>query len=183
MLKSTRYMEDESVSCTPSTTLFRSPQTCDSRFTQPVFTPLEITRDSFNDASTSRRRDSSESEEDHKRVRMTLGSSSPEPTPTLDDPQSTSAPINSPVRALGWRDQHIPTESVLRLQTPSKVQVLPTNPSIAQPDSDIAPSMFNAVVDPQQSGEVSSGLRTTASLIEEVGRMSAFSAYPQSLVK
>jgi hypothetical protein len=102
-------MEDESVSCTPSTTLFRSPQTCDSSFTQLVFTPLEITRDSSNDASTSRRRDSSDSEEDHKRVRMTLGSSSPDPTPNPDDPPSTSAPINSPVRALGWRDQHIPT--------------------------------------------------------------------------
>jgi hypothetical protein len=172
-------MENEGVSCTPSTTLFRSPQTCDSSFTQPVFTPLEITRDRSNDASTSRRRDSSESEEDRKRVRMTLGSSSPDSAPHPDDPQSPSAPINSPARALGWRDRHIPTEPVLKLQTPTKVQVTPTNPSIAQLDSDIA----NAVVNAQQNGESSQGLGMTASLIEEVARMSPFSAYPQSLVK
>jgi hypothetical protein len=180
MLNSPRSFEDEGVACTPSTTLCRSPQTCDSRFTQPVFTPLEITRDSSNDASTSRRRDSSDSEEDHKRVRLTLGSSSPDPTPNPDDPQSTSAPINSPVRALGWRDQDIPTESVLKLQTPTKVQATPTNPSIAQPDSDIAPSMSNVAVDAEQNGESGQGLGTTASLIQEVGRMSPFSAYPQS---
>lgn len=183
MLNSPRSFEDEGVACTPSTTLFRSPQTCDSSFTQPVFTPLEITRDSSNDASTSRRRDSSDSEEDHKRVRMTLGSSSPDPIPNPDDPPSTSAPTNSPETALGRRHERIPTQSILTIQTPTTDTSTPTKSSIAQPDSDIAPSMSNVIVDAQQNGERSQGSGTTASLIEEVERMSPFSAYPQSHVR
>ena len=177
MLKSTRYMEDESVSCTPSSILIRSPQTCDSSFTQPVFTPLEITRDSSNDASTSRRRDSSDSEEDHKRVRMTLGSSSPDPTPVLDDPPSTSAPTNPPESPLGRRQERIPTQSI-SIRILNTDRITPTTSSITQADSDTAHPMSKAMVDARKSGEVSSASHTTASLIEEVGRMSPFGTYP-----
>jgi hypothetical protein len=182
MLNSPRSFEDEGVACTPSTILFRSPQTCESSFTQSVFTPLEVTRDSSNDASTSRRRDSSDSEEDHKRVRLTLGSSSPDPTPTPNpyDPQSASASTNALESPLDQGHQHIPTQSSPAFQTPNADTVTSTNSSLAQPDSDIAPWISNVVADAEQNGESSQGLGTTASLMEEVQRVSPFSAYPQS---
>jgi len=170
-------MQDESVSCTPSSILIRSPQTCDSSFTQPIVTPLEVTRERFNDASTSRRRDSSDSEVDHKRVRMTLGSSSPDSTPSPDDPPSTSAPTNPPESPLGRRQDRIPTQS-------SSIRILntdivtPTTSSIAQPGSDTAHPLSNAMVDSRKSGDISPGLHTTASLIEQVGKMSPFGTYP-----
>jgi hypothetical protein len=176
MLKSPRSFDDEGVACTPSTTLFRSPQTCDSSFTQPVFTPLETTRDTSNDASTSRRRDSSDSEEDHKRVRLTLGSSSPAPTLEPDDPLSTSAPTNPTESPLDQGHQHFPTQSGSTIQTLNMDTITPAKSSIAQPVSDMAPSMSNAIVDARKSMEVSPEMRITASLIDKVQKMSPFGA-------